>query len=391
MSGPNTPVLVRVEHMSKEFMLPHERVSSLKQSFLRRAKKSAEVLRVLDDISFEVRQGEFFGIVGRNGSGKSTLLKLLAQIYRPTSGNITVDGRLTPFIELGVGFNPELSGRDNVYLNGAILGLTQKEIEQKFDGIIAFAELEKFIDQKLKNYSSGMMVRLAFSIAIQAHNNILLIDEVLAVGDASFQRKCFEVFKRIKQEGKTVIFVSHDMNAIREYCDRAILLEEGQIISQGHPDTVANDYLQLFNKDAGATVKEAGRWGDFKARITKPSVDTKGDDLIVSYSVSAKQTINNPILGFIIKDLDGHHLIDMNTKWDKLKTGQLAKGTSLAVSWRLPNVLKTGRYSLTTAAAHEDGYGFYDWRDDVLSFDVTQRKETAGLVLLSADVNLKRK
>ena len=231
-----------IKHLHKKFRLPHERKNSLKERVIHFSKPTYETLHVLNDIDLDVKRGEFFGIVGRNGSGKSTLLKIIGGIYQPTSGSLVVNGTLTPFIELGIGFNPELTGRENVYLNGAILGLTRKEVVAKYQEIVDFAELEKFMDQKLKNYSSGMQVRLAFSIAIQAHNDILLIDEVLAVGDASFQRKCFEVFRKIKKSGKTVIFVTHDMGAVQEFCDRAMMIQDSRVIAIGEPREIALRY-----------------------------------------------------------------------------------------------------------------------------------------------------
>src|SRR3990167_4743673 len=228
------PTVVKIEHLYKDFKLPHERKNSLKERVLHVGRKSSyEMLHALKDIDLEIKKGEFFGIVGRNGSGKSTLLKILGGIYQPTKGRVTINGTLTPFIELGIGFNPELTGRENVYLNGAILGLTRKEIVKKYQEIVDFSELERFMDQKLKNYSSGMQVRLAFSIAIQAHNDILLIDEVLAVGDTSFQRKCFEKFRQIKKSGKTIIFVTHDMGAVQEFCDRAMMIQDSWVIFLG--------------------------------------------------------------------------------------------------------------------------------------------------------------
>src|SRR5476651_270760 len=228
-------IAISVKNLDKDFLLPHERKNSLKEWVLHFRRTSYEKQHALKDINLEVKRGEFFGIVGRNGSGKSTLLKIIGGIYQPTRGSVQVNGTLTPFIELGIGFNPELTGRENIFLNGAILGLTHKEIVEKYHEIVDFAELEKFMDQKLKNFSSGMQVRLAFSIAIQAHNDILLIDEVLAVGDASFQRKCFAVFKDIKKQGKTVIFVTHDMGAVQEYCDRAMMIQDSKIIKIGSP------------------------------------------------------------------------------------------------------------------------------------------------------------
>lgn len=210
---------------------------------------------VLDDISFDIKQGEFFGIVGRNGSGKSTLLKLLAQIYTPNKGGITVNGSLTPFIELGVGFNPELTGRENVFLNGALLGFDRKEIAAMYDDIVNFAEIERFMDQKLKNYSSGMQVRLAFSIAIRAKTDILLIDEVLAVGDTAFQQKCFSYFEELKRGNTTVVLVTHDMSAVTRFCTRALILESGKIKDIGRPSDIADEYI-LENVESSEKSKD---------------------------------------------------------------------------------------------------------------------------------------
>lgn len=237
---------VAVKDVRKEFILPQNKNSTFKQTIVNIVKKGGKVTqKTLDGVSFNVRRGDFFGIVGRNGSGKSTLLKLIAGVYSPTSGGIEVHGGLTPFIELGVGFNPELSGRDNVYLNGALLGFTRQQISKIYDEIVAFAELGPFMDQKLKNYSSGMQVRLAFSIAIKAKNDVLIFDEVLAVGDEAFQRKCLDVFERYKAEGQTVILVTHDMEQVRRFCTKAILIHEGKVRKIGNPKTVADDYSKL--------------------------------------------------------------------------------------------------------------------------------------------------
>src|SRR5918992_342332 len=231
--------MVSVAHLSKTFKLPHQRYSTLKERALHPFRSTEyDLLEAVHDVSFDVAEGEFFGIVGRNGSGKSTLLKCLAGIYRVNRGEIRMRGRLSTFIELGVGFNPDLAARDNVLINGIMLGLPPKEALRRFDRIIEFAELEEFVDLKLKNYSSGMQVRLAFSVMIQVDADILLIDEVLAVGDAAFQQKCFDVFNRLKQDGKTIVFVTHDMAAVTRFCDRAMLLERGRIETIGAPDNV---------------------------------------------------------------------------------------------------------------------------------------------------------
>lgn len=254
-------VAIAINHLSKDFKLPIERKSTLKEWVLHFNKPQYGKLHALDDIDFQVKKGEFFGIVGRNGSGKSTLLKIIGGIYQPTKGNIAVNGTLTPFIELGIGFNPELTGRENIFLNGAILGLTRKEVKDKYREIVDFAELDKFMDQKLKNYSSGMQVRLAFSIAIQAHNDILLIDEVLAVGDAAFQRKCYAVFNDIKKSGRTVVFVTHDMGAVQEFCNRALMIEDSKMITIGDPREVALHYTMANSQDIS----------DDKATSARPS------------------------------------------------------------------------------------------------------------------------
>lgn len=236
-----------VKNLSKSFKLPTEKSSGLKQAIFNSLKgiKGYTKQEVLRDISFKVKKGEFLGIVGRNGSGKSTLLKTLSKIYVPDKGEIEINGSLVPFIELGVGFNPELTGKENIFLNGALLGFSNQEMEKMYREIVDFAELEPFMNQKLKNYSSGMQVRLAFSIAIRAKGDILILDEVLAVGDAAFQEKCNEYFRSLKGE-QTVIIVTHDMENVKRFCDRAILLENGKIVKDGKPEKVAEEYLKLF-------------------------------------------------------------------------------------------------------------------------------------------------
>lgn len=237
-------IAIRVEHVSKTFRIPQQRRTTIRERALSFYKKMTyESFRALDDISFDIKKGEFISIIGRNGSGKSTLLKILAGIYTPDSGNVEINGGISPFLELGVGFNPELSGKDNIYLNGSILGLPLKEISRKFDEIVAFSELERFINLKVKNYSSGMYVRLAFSVAIHANKDILLMDEVLAVGDADFQAKCFNAFHRIMEEGKTIVFVSHDLNVVKKYSNRVLLLQNGETDLIGNPDEVIAKYI----------------------------------------------------------------------------------------------------------------------------------------------------
>ncbi|MFR0588047.1 sugar ABC transporter [Bifidobacterium pseudolongum subsp. globosum] len=239
------PVVLDVNHVEKWFKLPTEQASGLKQAFINWTKgiKGYEKQQVLKDVAFQVHRGEFFGIVGRNGGGKSTLLKIISQIYYPNSGSVHVEGKLVPFIELGVGFNPELTGRENVYLNGALLGFSPEEVDAMYDDIVEFAELGDFMDQKLKNYSSGMQVRLAFSVAIKAQGDILVLDEVLAVGDEAFQRKCDDYFTAVRKDPtKTVILVTHDMGAVKRYCTRAMFIENGEVAVIGDNASVAERY-----------------------------------------------------------------------------------------------------------------------------------------------------
>jgi ABC-type polysaccharide/polyol phosphate transport system ATPase subunit len=246
-----TAAAVSLEHVSKSFRIPHEQRTTVKEYFLHPMRKVAyEENVVLADVSFEVAQGEFFGVLGPNGTGKSTLLKIIAGIYQPDGGIVRVNGLLSPFLELGVGFNGELTARDNIKINGTLLGLTRRQLDQRFDAIVEFSELERFVDQKLKNFSSGMQVRLAYSIAIQVDFDILLLDEVLAVGDQAFQEKCVATFDRLRAEGKTILLVSHDMNAITTSCDRAALVYGGSIAAIGNPQEVVETYLDLAHATA---------------------------------------------------------------------------------------------------------------------------------------------
>lgn len=239
--------VIKVKDVSKKFILPHERRDSIVE-YITNPLKSLRIPReefdVLNNVNFEVKEGEFVGIMGKNGSGKSTLLKILAGIYLPTDGKVEITGRMVPFLELGVGFNPELSGRDNIYFNGIILGMSKEYLKEKFDEIVNFAELERFIDLPLKNYSSGMQVRLAFSIAIMAQADIYLLDEVLAVGDVQFQAKCFAVFDRFIKEGKTIVLVTHSIDLVKNYCERAMLIHNGELMTNLSKDEVISKYQE---------------------------------------------------------------------------------------------------------------------------------------------------
>lgn len=370
---------VIVKNVSKSFEVPHTRRHTIKSNFLNLFKRGdgKQTRIALKKIDFQIQEGEFFGIVGRNGSGKSTLLKMIAGIYQPTKGSIEISGKLVPFIELGVGFNPELSGRENVYLNGAILGFSKQEIDERYDRIVAFAELEDFMDEKLKNYSSGMQVRLAFSCATMAKADVLLVDEVLAVGDADFQRKCFDYFRKLKKDKKTVIFVSHDMNAVREYCDRAILIEDGDVIEEGDSEKVANKYSKLFLDDekAQSNYLEGERWGDKKV-ITKSIKTSKStfkenDKILIKQLLFANEDTDKVVAGFRVKTATDELLMGTNTIIKKKKIGNLKKGDVVEVAWEFDNLLSDGQYFIDPAVVHgNSGTVVADWWEDAVGFRV---------------------
>ncbi|HEP1455063.1 ABC transporter ATP-binding protein [Streptococcus pyogenes] len=282
----NREIVVKVQHVSKTFKLPTEATKSFRTTLVNRLRgiKGFTEQHVLKDINFDVYKGDFFGIVGRNGSGKSTLLKIISQIYVPEKGQVTVDGKMVSFIELGVGFNPELTGRENVYMNGAMLGFTKDEVDDMYNDIVDFAELHHFMNQKLKNYSSGMQVRLAFSVAIKAQGDVLILDEVLAVGDEAFQRKCNDYFMERKDSGKTTILVTHDMGAVKKYCNRAVLIEDGLVKAYGEPFDVANQY----SVDNTETAEDA-------MNAEKISVSDIAKDLKVSLISNPRITPNDTI------------------------------------------------------------------------------------------------
>ncbi|HER0849824.1 TPA: ABC transporter ATP-binding protein [Streptococcus pyogenes] len=282
----NREIAVKVQHVSKIFKLPTEATKSFRTTLVNRLRgiKGFTEQHVLKDINFDVYKGDFFGIVGRNGSGKSTLLKIISQIYVPEKGQVTVDGKMVSFIELGVGFNPELTGRENVYMNGAMLGFTKDEVDDMYNDIVDFAELHHFMNQKLKNYSSGMQVRLAFSVAIKAQGDVLILDEVLAVGDEAFQRKCNDYFMERKDSGKTTILVTHDMGAVKKYCNRAVLIEDGLVKAYGEPFDVANQY----SVDNTETAEDA-------MNAEKISVSDIAKDLKVSLISNPRITPNDTI------------------------------------------------------------------------------------------------
>lgn len=338
---------VVVKDLFKSFKLPHEQSSGIKQLIVNFAKrkKGYEVQHVLENVSFEIKKGEFFGIVGRNGSGKSTLLKLLAGIYAPDKGLVQVNGSLTPFIELGVGFNPELTGRENVFLNGALLGFSRSEITAIYDDIVEFAELERFMDQKLKNYSSGMQVRLAFSISVRASSDILLIDEVLAVGDAAFQQKCYDYFNRLRDEKKTIIFVTHDMNAVKRFCSRALYLENGCIKTVGDPSDIADIYFEENIKSMDTLSNKEPVNSQVDSKYTVQSKKIAENDEAITIGITSNQPPNTDTYvalsilkdGVSVAEINSNGYIEVRSK--RVNKFEITKGNLNAGSYQISAVL----------------------------------------------------
>lgn len=338
------PTVVSVSNLYKTFRLPLEQVSGIKQAIVKigRRKKGFDAQHVLSDVSFDIQSGEFFGIVGRNGSGKSTLLKLLAGIYVPDSGHVGVEGTLTPFIELGVGFNPELTGRENVFLNGALLGFSRADMMLMYDDIVEFAELEKFMDQKLKNYSSGMQVRLAFSIAIRAKSDILLIDEVLAVGDAAFQQKCFDYFEKLRSNKQTIILVTHDMNAVKRFCDRALLISDGKIEMIGLPEEVADLYteMNIDSKKESDTADESESY--IECVFPKKLRYAKSDE--IEFKIGLTRNVEDDCFVSVSFVSQGFVFANMNSKFNKNDT-QLKFHNNIIFNQRLDG-FNDGKYDI---------------------------------------------
>jgi ABC-type polysaccharide/polyol phosphate transport system ATPase subunit len=389
------PVVVSVQGTSKVFRVPTHRVTTFKERVMHPLRmNSYHRLRALDDVSFEVREGEFFGILGRNGSGKSTLLKLLASIYRADSGRIRLAGRLAPFIELGVGFNDELTARENAILNCVMMGFSVAESRRRLDDVIAFAELEDFVDMKLKNFSSGMRVRLAFSLLMQSDADVLLIDEVLAVGDASFQHKCHKSFQRLRDEGRTIVFVTHDMSAAQQYCHRAILLERGRLVHIGTPAATARRYVKM-----NEAVEEPAPARDVAPRGRRPpplsvrdvwladeggsrtAIVANGEPLRLHGVVEAVRDIDSSVFSFEVRSADGVGMFSVLVDAGGSGDGSITAGERLMISAEIENPLAAGGYLARLWASE----GAEDWdpldsANRTTSFEVIGGSGRAGVI-----------
>ncbi len=394
------PAAVSIENVSKTFRLPHRQYSTLKERALHPLRSTTyDELHAVKNVSLEIAEGEFFGIVGRNGSGKSTLLKCIAGIYRVETGRISIAGRLSPFIELGVGFNPDLNARDNVIINAIMLGLTRKQAMQRFEHVVAFAELEGFMDLRLKNYSSGMLVRLAFATAIQVDAEILLIDEVLAVGDAAFQQKCFEEFFRLKREGRTIVFVSHDMFSVERFCDRAMLMEHGAVTQIGEPRAIGRAYHELnFGQLAHETPEEsqststtsiADAWFE-KADGERVTSASQEDTLSMCFEAKLGEDLHDPVFAVTLRTELGHTIIVARSDQHGNSSGSFKAGESVVAKFAIPNWLTASRYMLTPSLAREGtGDAALALVADMASI-VIHGSSTGGILELPVEFELER-
>jgi ABC-type polysaccharide/polyol phosphate transport system ATPase subunit len=403
MTTPTTSVpAVTVEGVSKRFVIPHEQPSTLKERALHPFRRSgADEFQALDDVSFQVEPGEFFGIVGRNGSGKSTLLKCMAGIYRTDAGSIYVNGRVSTFIELGVGFNPDLAARDNVTLNAIMLGLSPGQAKERFERVIEFAELEQFVDLKLRNYSSGMTVRLAFSVMIQVDAQVLLIDEVLAVGDAAFQQKCFDEFYRMRDEGRTLLLVTHDMGAVIRFCHRAMLLEHGKMVMLDKPRAVADRYMELnfphvpetpASGPAPAVRRELAVITDawFEDDNGERSSTVAGGKVCTFKStVEFRSDQRDPNIGVVFQNQEERLMFASSTMWLGRDSGTFKTGDVATLTVRFENPFASGRYYATPFVAERGTMNdFMDKRDKMTSVMVTGSLDTGAYVNLPHDLDV---
>jgi ABC-type polysaccharide/polyol phosphate transport system ATPase subunit len=405
IGGPDTSPAVVVDRVSKRFRIPHDRADTLKERALHPFRRRRyETLEGLHEVSFAVERGEFFGVMGRNGSGKSTLLKCMAGIYRVDEGDVHINGRLSTFIELGVGFNPDLAAYDNVVLNATMLGLAPREARARVEKVIEFAELQEFTELKLKNYSSGMHVRLAFAVMIQVDADTLLIDEVLAVGDASFQQKCYREFERMREEGRTIVFVTHDVDAVNRFCHRALLLERGEVITIGEAEHVTGEYLAVnFKQERGKDATELiGSLQDRAAFITDAWFEDEhgerrehlpnGRPCTCKVRVEFNWELQDPVFALAIETEKNHKVFATSSAWTGERTGLFRAGEQVLFSVTFDNVLAPGRYyaSPQVVRVQEPGAGIIDRRDRATAVVVTGQSSEGGVVQVPHDFTLER-
>jgi ABC-type polysaccharide/polyol phosphate transport system ATPase subunit len=396
---PSGRAAISIEGVSKTFRLPHQQYSTLKERALHPLRSTGyDELHAVKDLTLHIAEGEFFGIVGRNGSGKSTLLKCIAGIYGVDEGRIAIAGRLSPFIELGVGFNTDLTARDNVIINAIMLGLSRRRARQRFEEVIAFAELEQFVDLKLKNYSSGMLVRLAFATAIQVDAEILLIDEVLAVGDAAFQQKCFEEFFRLKREGRTIVFVSHDMHSVERFCTRAMLMDHGNPVQIGEPRAIGRAYHKLNfgqlphqaparSPSAGTVIADAWFQNASGERVTSASQE---EALGMCFEVRFGEDLVDPVFAATLRTELGHTIVVARSDQHGDSSGSFRAGESAIARFAIPNWLTPSRYTLTPSLAREGtGENALALVEDMTSI-IVHGSASGGILEFPVEVRIER-
>lgn len=429
---------VSIKNVTKRYRIHYEKNPSLKETIIHlRRTKFIEFL-ALNDVSFDVRRGETLGIIGPNGSGKSTMLKLISRILKPTKGEVIVNGTISALLELGAGFHPDLTGRENIFINAAILGMKRKDVEKKFSEIVAFSELEKFIDMPVKNYSSGMYMRLGFSVAINVNPDILLVDEVLAVGDQAFQAKCYKVIYDFIKQGKTIIIVSHDLGTIQDLCNRVIFLKNGRIEQMGGPVAVVNSYRKYVEnieieraheqqkeerKKIFQTIIEnnqkvisgedidrlaatnlgnnvINRFGSGDAEITDIRLlDSKGqqidyckygDEVSIEFDAVFKAEVEDPIFGIRIVDFKGNTVYGTNNRLNNIVTGVLKDGDRVKVVFKNTIVLMGGMYYVSPAVGYKDFRTYCDWVNNMLTLNVIKHEKAEGIADLNTSMSILR-
>jgi ABC-type polysaccharide/polyol phosphate transport system ATPase subunit len=424
--------IISVQDVTKTYKLYEKPSDRVKEAFHPARKKYHTPFNAVNNISLTIKRGDTVGIIGRNGSGKSTLLQIICGILTPSAGKVIVDGRISALLELGTGFNPEFSGRENVYLNASILGLKKKEIDACFDKIVAFADIGNFIEQPVKSYSSGMYVRLAFAVAINVNPDILIVDEALSVGDTLFQSKCYAKFREFKKEGVTILFVTHALDLITRYCNHAYLLEEGSIRASGPAKDVVDEYNRIVvnrsnlglsfgelpssQKDKGVVPKNTGaelqwegffrvnpkenRYGDRQAEIIEAGIFTvsgdpvqsllKGEEYEFKIKVRFNKSVNDPIFSYTVKDVKGFDISGTNTLFEDVETGKFLENEMLVITFRHTMLLNSGGYLLSFGCAGHVGseYIVHDRRYDHMTFEVTSLKPSVGFLDMESKISI---
>ncbi len=431
-------IAVDIRSVTKLFRISHEKTPTLKSTLVRGRRTTYEKFLALDDVSLSIKHGQTVGIIGPNGSGKSTLLKLMARIIQPTKGEIVINGPLSALLELGAGFHPDLSGRENIYINAAILGMKKREVDARIDDIISFSELEKFIDTPVKNYSSGMFMRLGFSVAINVNPDILLVDEVLAVGDQAFQAKCFDVIYNFMKQGKTIIIVSHDLETISDICSEVVFLKNGKIHDVGKPlETVSrykafveelekkriveqqkNIRKKIFKSVVDANRKVIG--GEEISRLSNLSVEGQtinrfgsgdarienirilggegeeigycryGDNISIVYDVVFHKKVEGPIFGLRIVDIRGDTVYGTNTRLHKVKVDDYTSGERVTIAFNFIVTMMGGKFSISPAVGYKDAKTYCDWVNDMFALNVIHNNIAEGICDLNPHISIEK-